>query len=181
MTSTDGPLSLREQLVEDWVTHDRCVMAPGFHVVAVHRIGVWARSQSLPVRKVVGMLYKLLDVAVIRGFYGVELTRTAVLGRRVKIGHHQAIVIGDAVVIGDDCLIRQSLTLGQTGDPDRPVDQPIVGNGVQFGAGAIVIGPVRIGDGARIGPGAVVTTNVPPGAIAFAAPARVMKPAQEAS
>ncbi len=181
MTDADGPPGLKEQLIEDWVTHDRRVMAPGLHVVAVHRVGVWARAQSFPVRKVVGLLYELLNVVLVRGYYGVELTRTAVLGRRVKIGHHQAIVIGDAVVIGDDCLIRQSLTLGQTGDPDRPVDQPIVGNDVQFGAGAIVIGPVRIGDGARIGPGAVVTTNVPPGATAFAAPARVMKPARAAS
>jgi serine O-acetyltransferase len=171
----EDPIGLWQLLVEDWRTHHRRFMLPGFHAVAVHRIGVWARGQVWPVRKGVGLLYTAVATLLIRGVYGVELPRTTVVGRRVCIGHHQGVVIGTSVVIGDDCLIRQGLTLGQTADADGPMGQPVVGNGVHFGAGATVIGSVRIGDGARIGPGAIVTTNIPPGATAFAAPARVMR------
>lgn len=172
----DASIGLWPLLAEDWRTHHRRFMLPGLHAVAVHRLGVWARSQPWPVRKVVGVVYGLLNTVVIRGIYGTELSRTTVIGRRVCIGHHQGVVIGTSVVIGHDCLIRQGVTLGQTADADGPMGQPVVGNGVHFGAGATVIGLVHIGDGARIGPGAIVTTSVPAGATAFAAPARVMRP-----
>ena len=92
------------------------------------------------------------------------------------IGHHQGVILGTSAVIGDDCLVRQNVTLGQSNDEHRENDMPVVGNNVHLGAGATVIGPVRIGDGARIGPGAIVSRNVPAGATVFAPPARTIAP-----
>lgn len=169
-------LGLREVLKEDWERHGRSLSSPGFHALAVYRLGVWAHHQPWPVRKAAGAAYQILNTFVIRNVYGVEINRKTVIGRRLRIGHHQSVIFGYAAVIGDDCLVRQGLTLGQSNHEQRRNDQPRVGNNVQFGAGATVVGPVRIGDGARIGPNAVVMTNVPAGATAFAAPARILRP-----
>ena len=40
---------------------------------------------------------------------------------------------------------------------------PVLGDGVELGWGAIVMGPVRVGNGARIGPLSLVTRDVPDG------------------
>jgi serine O-acetyltransferase len=168
----NSSLGLAQLLREDWATHGRSFLSPGLQALALHRIAVWCSRRPQPVRlltRVLGAVNHLL----MRNVYGIELAKTTVIGRRVRIGHHQGVVLGDHVVIGDDCLLRQNVTLGTQG---RDTDQPRVGNGVQFGPGATVIGAVTIGDGARIGPGALVTTDVPAGATAFSTPARVMKP-----
>lgn len=172
-----SPLSLRDILREDWERHSRSLAMPGLQALALHRVAVWGARQPLLVRFFVRAVTGSLNLLVIRNVYGIEIARTTVIGRRLRIGHHQGVVLGGHSVIGDDCLVRQNVTLGQSNDEGRGDDQPRVGNGVQFGAGATVIGPVRIGNGARIGPGAIVTTHVPAGTTAFAAPARLLKPA----
>lgn len=168
--------ALREQVQEDWRTHRRRAMSPGFHALLVHRVSVWGRSQPRPVRRVVRILSGWVNTALIRNVYGMELYPTTVIGRRVHIGHHMGVVLGKYAVIGDDVLIRQHVTLGRSGHQGADF-QPRIGNGVHLGAGAIVVGGVTIGDGARIGPGAVVMTDIPAGASAFAPPARVLRPA----
>lgn len=172
-----SPMTLRQLLHEDWVTHRRSFLMPGLHALVLHRISVWSSRQPQPVRLMVRAVIGTLNVVVVQNVYGMELKRTTVVGRRVLIAHHPGVILGPGAVLGDDCLIRQNLTLGMSGTKGSPTGQPTVGKGVRFGAGATVLGPVRIGDGARIGPGAVVTTHVPAGATAFAAPARVLKPA----
>lgn len=177
MTGPSQPdMGLRQLIREDWETHGRSLLMPGLHALVVHRFGVWAHQQVWPVRKAAGLVYHALNTLIVRNVYGVEISRSTVIGRRLRIGHHQGVVLGYSAILGDDCLVRQGLTLGQSNDEGRADDQPRVGDGVHFGAGAIVVGPVRIGNGARIGPGAVVTTHVPAGATAFAAPARLIRP-----
>lgn len=173
-------LSLRAQLREDWERHGRSLLMPGLHALALHRVGVWARRQPWPVRQAVGALYGLLNATLARNVYGIEISRSTVIGRRLRIGHHQGVVLGYSTVIGDDCLVRQGVTLGQSNDENHGDDQPRVGDRVEFGVGCTVLGPVRIGDGARIGPGAVVTRHVPAGATAFAPPARILPPPDDA-
>ncbi len=186
-TPPDGPLldpgaippfsALVDQVKEDWNTHDQAFMSPGFHAVATHRFGVWTAKQQGPTAKLLRSIYKWVNILVIRNVYGTEISDTTVLGRRVKIGHHQGVVLGYSTIIGDDCLIRQGVTLGQSNDEGRVNDQPVLGSRVELGAGAAIVGRVSIGDDARIGPGAVVTRNVPAGAIAFAPPARIIEAA----
>lgn len=166
-------------LREDWERHSRSVAMPGLHALAVHRIAVWAAERRSPWRRLVGLVARALNALVIRNLYGIEISPTTVVGRRVRIGHHQGVILGYGAVIGDDCLVRQNVTVGQASDDD--IRQPVIGKGVELGAGATVVGPVRVGDGARVGPGALVTRHVPAGATAFAAPARILKaPAAEA-
>jgi serine O-acetyltransferase len=108
-----------------------------------------------------------------RNHYGIELPYSVKIGRRVIIEHQGAIVIHGNSVIGDDCYIRQGVTLGNR-YMDRPLEAPILGNGVNVGAGAKILGRVRIGDHATIGANAVVLRDVPAGATVVGIPARIV-------
>jgi serine O-acetyltransferase len=174
--STDEPISLGQQIREDWQLHFRSVTMPGFQALLIHRVSNWARPQPLLVRKSVRGVCRVLNTFLIRNVYGMEIFDSAVIGRRVMFGHHVGVVVGSEAVLGNDIEIQGHVTIGQNGTSNT--DQPHVGNDVQFGAGATVVGPITVGDGARIGPGAVVVSNVPPGAKVMAPLGRMMKPAE---
>ena len=166
------PVGLVAQLVEDWNTHGRDSTRPGFQALAVHRFGNWRMGIGPKiVRAPFSIVYRILYRGV-RNFYGIELPYTARVGRRVTIEHQSGIVIHGASEIGDDCVIRQGVTLGNQ-SPDRPQEAPKLGNRVNVGAGAKLLGDVRVGDDARIGANAVVIADVPAGALAVGVPARV--------
>ena len=88
------------------------------------------------------------------------------------IEHQSGIVIHGASIIGDECVIRQNCTLGVR-RVDRPTEAPVLGKGVDVGAGAVILGNVTIGDFARIGANAVVLSDVPPGGTAVGVPAQI--------
>jgi len=114
----------------------------------------------------------------VRNHYGIELPATTKVGRRLLLGHQSGIVIHPHAEIGDDCMIRQNVTIGAA-TPDRVLQEaPTLGNGVQVGVGAVIVGRVTIGDGVRIGPTAVVLTNVAAGASVFVVPPRIIQLAQ---
>ena len=80
----------------------------------------------------------------------------------------------NTVTIGNDCIIRQGCTLGNR-SLDARFDAPILGSNVNVGAGAKILGAVKIGDFANIGANAVVLSDVPAGATAVGIPARIVK------
>ena len=170
---------LLEVLREDWRTHGCAWSNPGFHAVAVHRIGRHARQQRAPLRLVLTFVSQAMYVLV-RNVYGIELPVNTELGRRVKIAHQSGIVISGEAIIGDDCELRQNVTIG-AGSEDRRTGRrkPTLESDVYVGAGAVIVGGVTVGKGARIGAMALVMTDVPPGATAFAKPARIMRPTGE--
>ncbi len=69
------------------------------------------------------------------------------------------IVIGETAVVGDDCTIYHQVTLGGTGK-DKNKRHPTVGNNVMIGAGAKILGPIKIGDNVKIGAGAIILKSV---------------------
>ena len=81
------------------------------------------------------------------------------------------VVIGETAEIGDDVLIYHGVTLEGTGK-DKGKRHPTIGNGVVIGAGAKVLGPIKVGDNAKIGANAVVVKDVPEGATAVGIPAK---------
>jgi serine O-acetyltransferase len=111
----------------------------------------------------------------VRNHYGIELSETTIVGRRFKISHQNGIVIHPKAVFGDDCEVRQNVTIGESGRPDRYGEAPRFGNRVKIGAGAAVIGKIVIGDDVTIGPNATVMTNIPAGTIVCAPPPRLIK------
>lgn len=158
-------------IAEDWVTHGRNPWNTGFWAVAVQRFGVWRYGFTLAVVRVpLSGLYKLLKF-LNQVLGGVELPCEATVGRRLRIEHFGGIIVSGDAVIGDDVVLRQGVTIGLKNVEDAR--SPIIGNRVDIGAGAKLLGPIRIGDGAVIGANAVVLCDVPAGAIAVGIPARI--------
>lgn len=93
---------------------------------------------------------------------GIEIHPGAKIGKRLVIDHGMGIVIGETSEIGDDCIIFHGVTLGGVKFiPDKR--HPTVGKGVLIGAGAKVLGPIKLGDHCRIGANSVVIREVLPG------------------
>ncbi len=103
-------------------------------------------------------------------FGGCVIGRGAVFGERLVLVHSQGIVINGAVRGGSDIKIEHQVTIGAEKNT-----APVLGNNIFIGAGAKIIGAVKIGNDVKIGANAVVTKDVPDGATAVGIPARVIK------
>lgn len=137
---------------------------PGF------RIMFWFRIAS-HYRGLIGFMSNLMLMHY-RYLFGINLYRNTKIGRGFCIGHFSGIVISPKAVIGDNCNISQNVTIGVAGKgEDRGV--PTIGNGVYIGAGAVVIGKIKIGENVAIGANAVVTKDVPDNAVVVGIPAQV--------
>ena len=166
-------LGLWQQIKEDWIAHGRDWTKPGFRAVAVQRFGVW-RMQVEPklLRVPLSILYRSL-YRKIRNTYGIDLPYTVKLGRRVIVEHQGAIVIHGYCTIGDDCIIRQGVTMGNR-YLDKPLESPQLGDRVNIGAGAKILGGVSLGDDVNIGANAVVLSDIPAGQTAVGIPAKMI-------
>src|SRR5262245_53202418 len=161
---------LLELVRDDYRAHGSDWTLPGFRAVAVYRFGVWTKTFGRPrvIHALLSTMYRFLH-RYVRNHYTIELPATATVGRRLIIAHQGGIVIHHYARIGDDCLIHQNVTLGAA--TIKTVDRgPVLGNRVEVGCGAAIIGGVVIGDDVRVGPNAGVTMNVPEGST-VAAPA----------
>ena len=165
--------TLVDLIHEDWVTHGRDYTRPGFKAIAVYRFGVWRMSIYPKLfRAPFSVIYRMLYRRA-RNVYGIEIPYTAKVGRRVRIDHQHGIVIHGNSEIGDECVLRQSVTLGNR-YLDRPFDAPKLGCGVNVGAGAVILGSVVVGDYASIGANAVVLVDVPRKGLAVGVPAKIV-------
>ncbi|HEU4414449.1 MAG TPA: serine acetyltransferase [Candidatus Angelobacter sp.] len=160
-----------ENLKEDWITYERDLARQGLWVMVVYRFGRWRyRIRPKFLRLPFSLLYRIAKV-VSQILTGVDIPCETTVGRRFKIEHFGGIVISGDTVIGDDVIVRNGVTLGlrRTG----VAGAPIIGNRVDIGTGAKVLGPVHIGDDVAIGANAVVLKDVPPNSIAVGVPATI--------
>ncbi len=144
----------------------------GFWTMIVYRFGRWRYTiGSRPLRLPFSILYKALKV-VSESVTGTELPCEVVIGRRLRIEHSFDIVVSGDAVLGDDVVLRNGVTIGLRHEGKRGA--PVIGNRVDIGAGAKLLGAIRIGDDVSIGANAVVICDVPSHSIAVGVPARVM-------
>ena len=101
--------------------------------------------------------------------------RGAEFGPRFVLIHATGIVINGSVRGGSDVRLEHQVTIGA-----ERRQSPTLGDGVFVGAGARILGPVRVGDGARVGANAVVVHDVPPHTTVVGVPARVVRERSEA-
>ena len=139
---------------------------PGFHAVLHHRLAHWLWHHHLRwVARVVSAVSRLVT--------GIEIHPAATIGRRFFIDHGMGVVIGETAEIGDDVTLYHGVTLGGT-SWDKGKRHPTLGDDVVVGAGAKVLGPIRIGPGCRIGSNAVVVKDIPDNATVVGIPGRVV-------
>lgn len=136
---------------------------PEFRAVYYHRL-----KGGNPTGRLLGRL----AARIWRATPGLDLA-DSVIGPGLFIAHGQGTIIS-AERVGADVTVHQGVTVGWDYRGDR---RPILGDRVFIGAGAKVLGAITIGDDARIGANAVVVRDVPSGATAVGAPARVLDPA----
>ena len=161
-----------ENIREDWHTHDRQWSRHGFWVMLIYRFGRWRyRISWRPLRFPLSFLYKLLSFFAVMCL-GTELPCEVTLGRRFCIEHVGGIVISGDAVFGDDCILRNGVTIGLRHRGQR--GSPRLGNRVDIGAGAKLLGPIVVGDDTAIGANAVVLSDVPQNSIAVGIPARIV-------
>ncbi|AKU18302.1 serine O-acetyltransferase EpsC [Luteipulveratus mongoliensis] len=149
---------------------EMALASPGLHAIWSHRLAhrMWTKGGRwrLPARM-------LSQTA--RAVTGVEIHPGAQIGKRFFIDHGMGVVIGETAEVGDDVLLYHGVTLGGR-SLARVKRHPTVGDGVTIGAGARILGPVRVGDRAQVGANAVVVKDVPPQAVATGIPAKVRFP-----
>jgi len=138
----------------------------GLHALWVHRLNHWLWRHRL--RTLARWFSQWARV-----FTGIEIHPGAQIGRRLFIDHGMAVVIGETSLIGDDVTMYQGVTLGGTSTADVK-RHPTIGNGVVLGAGAKVLGNVRIGDHSRVGAGSVVLRDVPPDSTIVGVPGHIV-------
>jgi serine O-acetyltransferase len=154
---------------EDFRTYQGDFGAQGFWVMLVYRFGRWRYGiRPILLRKIFSLIYKLL-YKFIQVITGIELPCEVEVGSGFVIDHFGGVIVSGFSKFGDNCRIRNGVVVGlkNVGDPGGPV----IGNNVDIGAGAKVLGKIRIGNNVLIGANAVVITDVPDNSIAVGVPA----------
>lgn len=138
----------------------------GFQAIQAYRIGHWLWSTG---RRDLAYFVQMR----VSELFGVDVHPNANVGKGIMIDHAHSIVIGETAVVGDNVSMLHSVTLGGTGkeDGDR---HPKIGDGVLIGAGAKILGNIRIGERSRIAAGSVVLHDVPRCKTVAGVPARII-------
>ncbi len=139
---------------------------PGLHALIAYRLAHKLYKWHIPVLpRSISYFTRIVT--------GIEIHPAAIIGRRFFIDHGEGVVIGETTEIGDDVLIYQQVTLGGTGK-EHGKRHPTLGNGVIVGAGAKVLGSIKLGDYVRVGAGSVVTEDVPEYSTVVGVPGRIV-------
>lgn len=140
----------------------------GFHALLAHRFTHFLhRKLRIPV------IPRILS-QLVRFLTGVEIHPGADIGPGFFIDHGMGVVIGETAEIGSNVTIYQDVTLGGTGI-ERGKRHPTLGNNVVVGAGAKVLGNIKIGDNVKIGAGSVVVHSVPDNCTVVGVPAEIVR------
>lgn len=138
----------------------------GFQAVQAYRVAHWLWTKG---RRDLARFFQMRASEA----FGVDIHPGAVIGKGIMIDHAHSIVIGETAVVGDNVSMLHSVTLGGTGkeEEDR---HPKIGDGVLIGAGAKVLGNIKVGYCSRIAAGSVVLEEVPPCKTVAGIPAKVV-------
>ncbi|MEQ1717612.1 MAG: serine O-acetyltransferase [Hyphomicrobium sp.] len=138
----------------------------GFHALVTHRFAheLWKAGRHD---------FALYLQSQSSRMFGTDIHPAARFGRGIMFDHATGLVIGETAVVGDNCSFLHAVTLGgsgkQTGDR-----HPKIGNNVMIGAGAKILGNIKVGNCSRVAAGSVVLADVPPNTTVAGVPARIV-------
>lgn len=139
----------------------------GLHALWFHRIAHWFFKRRLyTIARIISQFSRFMT--------GIEIHPGAKIGKRFFIDHGMGVVIGETCEIGDDVVLYHGVTLGGSGK-EKGKRHPTIGNHVVVGAGAKVLGSIKVGDHSQIGANTVVLKEVPPNSTVVGIPGRVVK------
>ena len=138
----------------------------GFHALVTHRFShaLWKRGRRD---------FALYLQSQGSRMFGVDIHPAARFGQGIMLDHATGFVVGETAVVGDNCSFLHAVTLGGSGKEtgDR---HPKIGDNVLVGAGAKVLGNIKIGSCSRIAAGSVVLSDVPPNVTVAGVPAKIV-------
>lgn len=161
-----------DNLRDDLKTYNNDWFAQGFWVMIVYRYGRWRYGiKNRLIRKPFSLTYKI-SYKFVQILTGIELPCEVNIGKKFRIDHFGGIIISGYASFGNGCVIRNGVTVGL-----RHIDNPVapkIGNNVNIGVGAVVLGDITVGDNVDIGANAVVIKDVPSNSIAVGVPAKII-------
>jgi serine O-acetyltransferase len=138
----------------------------GFHALVTYRFAhvLWKRGRKD---------YALYLQSQASRMFAVDIHPAARFGRGIMLDHATGFVVGETSVVGDNCSFLHAVTLGGSGKEsgDR---HPKIGDNVLIGAGAKVLGNIKVGSCSRVAAGSVVLSDVPPNVTVAGIPAKVV-------
>ncbi len=138
----------------------------GYQAMQAYRVAHWLWNRG---QRDLAYFFQMRSSEI----YGIDIHPAARIGKGIMIDHAHSIVIGETAVVGDNVSMLHSVTLGGTGKEDQD-RHPKIGDGVLIGAGAKILGNIRIGHCSRIAAGSVVLRDVPPCTTVAGVPARIV-------
>ncbi len=161
-----------DQIKQDLNTHEGDWTRQGFWALIIYRFGRWRYTiKNSFLRKFFSLIYKVC-YKWIQILTGIELPCETIIGKNFRIDHFGDIIISGYAKFGDNCTVRNGVTVGLRHE-SNPV-APVIGNNVNIGAGAKILGAITIGDNVDIGANAVVIADVPSNSIAVGVPAKIL-------
>lgn len=177
LSTIESNNTLKQQIISDLNAHfkrdfastgylDILLFARGFQGLTAHRIGASLMANGLPTTAYL-IQQRIFEI------YGMDIHPKAKFGKGIVLDHGIGLVIGETSEIGDQAFILHNVTLGSTGkvSGDR---HPKLGSNVFIGAGALILGNIKVHEGANIAAGSVVTKEVPPYTTVAGVPARII-------
>lgn len=138
----------------------------GFQALQTHRVAHWLWNTGR-------FTLALFVYSRANTVFQIDIHPGAKFGNGVFIDHGTGVVIGETAIVGDNVSMLHKVTLGGSGNKNV-VRHPQIGNCVLLGAGATLLGPIKVGDGAHIGACSMVLEDVPEYSVAVGVPAKII-------